>query len=112
MSNATIPATWTPAEPATITHEVLVRDFGHSLYRDQNGCWNIVANPNRCGKWGEVPEADYEAAYAAERAPTYGCRPRAKIYRQGRYVSTHEHWLATGEDLSHGYHEQIFIGWE
>lgn len=96
---------------ATITHEVLL-SFGHALRFDAAGCATWTANPERCDHRGGIPDADWEAADAAESAPVYGPLPRRAVYRNGRYVSTREHYLATGEDLVHGYHEKIFVRWE
>jgi hypothetical protein len=96
---------------ATITQEVLL-SFGHTMRRDAAGCAVWTANPERCDKWGGIPDADWQAAEMAEAAPIYGPHPRRAVYENGRYVSTHEHYMATGEDLPCGYHEQIFVRWE
>jgi hypothetical protein len=103
MSNA--------AAEMTITHEVLL-SFGHTMRRDAAGCTVWTANPARCDRWGGIPEADWQAADDAENAPVYGPRTRRAVTTAGRYVSTHEHYMATGEDLPCGYHEQTFVRWE
>ena len=100
---------------ATRTHEVLL-ELGHRVTRQANrdgslGAYTIHANPDHADKWGTVPESDWALCDAVEAAQTYGPTRRA-VYRTGRYVSTHEHWMATGEDLPCGYHKRTFIGYE
>lgn len=94
-----------------ILHEVLL-SFGHTMVRDRHGaaCW--TANPTRCDKWGSIPEADWQAAEMAAMAPAYGPRRPSPVYAMGRYISTREHYTATGEDLPCGYHERTIIGRE
>lgn len=102
--------------PVTRTHEVLI-ELGHRVTRQvaSDGsltAYTIIANPERCHeKWGTVLESDWALCDAAEAAPSYGPTRRA-VYLKGRYVSTHEHWMETGQDLVCGYHEQTFVRWE
>lgn len=67
--------TRTEVAPATIEQEVLA-GFGHKVLRavlkdGSLGAWMVQANPERCGKWGEIPEEDWEAAEEAAKAPAY-----------------------------------------
>jgi len=72
-------AHYEPAAPVTIVQEVLV-SFGHKLYRKiSGGSWHLVPSETRCGKWGEIPEADWQAAEAAAAAPVYTCAVPAHL---------------------------------
>jgi hypothetical protein len=115
MSNAT-ETRFADVPAVTRTHEVLL-SLGHRVTRQVNrdgslGVYTVHANPERADKWGAIPEADWTLCDAAEAAPVFGPAMARPVYATGRYVSTHEHYMATGEDLPCGYNERTIIGWE
>lgn len=75
-----IPPTWTRmTAPKTIEQEVLMA-MGHMFYVDATGCTILVANPARCGGYGEVTEDDWAVAEAAAAAPVYTVPRRPPAY--------------------------------
>jgi hypothetical protein len=65
--------------PVTRTHDVLI-SFGHKVVRvvlpdNTLGAYTILANPERCSKWGLVPESDWRLCDEAEAAPVHTCSP-------------------------------------
>jgi len=48
-------------------YQLALLSLGHTLERCSDGSWEITANPERAGKFGEVPEADWKSAEEAVR---------------------------------------------
>jgi hypothetical protein len=71
--------TYVEVAPVTRTHAVLA-ELGHKITRalltnGALGVYTILANPERCTKWGTVPESDWRLCDAAEAAPIHTCSP-------------------------------------
>ena len=62
--------TTTTNHPADLIHNAL-RAMGHSVTLDAKGHTIVAANPDRAGKWGEITEADWQAAEAAAGCTMY-----------------------------------------